>query len=145
MNPGRRFPGCPKYPDLNHCSYFQWVDDPIFERGKVVILEQKDKIGKMEKQIKYMKEKAKSFEDKVKEYEKKAQEYKDKAKEFDNMTQVYEWKIKEMNRMERKKIKEVKTMERKFWMKLLVALLGLVGGCLFFNYWVKDEGIALPR
>ncbi|KAG5565663.1 hypothetical protein RHGRI_001545 [Rhododendron griersonianum] len=118
MNPGRRFPGCPKYPD---------------------------KIGKMEKQIKYMKEKAKSFEDKVKEYEKKAQEYKDKAKEFDNMTQVYEWKIKEMNRMERKKIKEVKTMERKFWMKLLVALLGLVGGCLFFNYWVKDEGIALPR
>ncbi|KAI8571768.1 hypothetical protein RHMOL_Rhmol01G0144400 [Rhododendron molle] len=54
--------------DLNHCRYFQWVDDPIFECGKVVILEQKDKIGKMEKQIKYMREKAKSFEDKVKEY-----------------------------------------------------------------------------
>ncbi|KAE9452758.1 hypothetical protein C3L33_15340, partial [Rhododendron williamsianum] len=91
--------------------------------------------GKVEKEIKYMREKAKSFEDKAKEYEKKAQEYEDKAKEFDNMTQVYEWKIKEMKRMERKKIKEAKTMERNFWMKLLVALLGLINtnGTFFYN------------
>ncbi|KAG5549084.1 hypothetical protein RHGRI_014452 [Rhododendron griersonianum] len=92
-----------------------------------------------------MQEKVKLFEDKANEYEKKVQEYESKAKEFDNMTQVYEWKIKEMKRMERKKIKEARTMERNFWMKLLVALLVLVGGCICFNYGVREEGIALPR
>ncbi|KAG5536133.1 hypothetical protein RHGRI_023800 [Rhododendron griersonianum] len=104
LNPGRRFIGCPKYP-----------------------------------------EKAKLIEDKANEYEKKAKEYESKAKEFDNMTQVYEWRIKEMKRVERKKIKEARTMERNFWMKLLVALLVLVGGCILFNYGVREEGIALPR
>ncbi|XP_058189190.1 uncharacterized protein LOC131306780 [Rhododendron vialii] len=123
LNPGRRFLGCPKYPDPNRCSFFEWVDDPICKRGKAVILEQKEMIGKLYDQIKYMREKANFFEDKAKEYEKKAQEYEDKAKEFDNMTQVYEWRIKEMKRIERKKIKEARTMEINIWMKLLVALL----------------------
>ncbi|KAG5565198.1 hypothetical protein RHGRI_001184 [Rhododendron griersonianum] len=95
--------------------------------------------------INYMQEKAKLIEDKANEYEKKATEYESKAKEFDNMTEVYEWRIKEMKRVERKKIKEAGTMERNFWMKLLVALLVLVGGCILFNYGVREEGIALPR
>ncbi|KAG5536128.1 hypothetical protein RHGRI_023795 [Rhododendron griersonianum] len=89
--------------------------------------------------------KAKLIEDKANEYEKKATEYESKAKEFDNMTEVYEWRIKEMKRVERKKIKEAGTMERIFWMKLLVALLVLVGGCILFNYGVREERIALPR
>ncbi|KAG5563501.1 hypothetical protein RHGRI_006061 [Rhododendron griersonianum] len=71
--------------------------------------------------------------------------YESKAKEFDNMTQVYEWRIKEMKRVERKKIKDAGTMERNIWMKLLVALLVLVGGCILFNYGVREEGIALPH
>ncbi|XP_058223138.1 uncharacterized protein At4g04775-like [Rhododendron vialii] len=86
LNPGRRFLGCPKYPDPNRCSFFEWVDDPICKRCKAVILEQKETIGKLYDQIKYIREKANFFEDKAKEYEKKAQEYEDKAKEFDNMT-----------------------------------------------------------
>ncbi|KAI8532934.1 hypothetical protein RHMOL_Rhmol11G0256700 [Rhododendron molle] len=126
LNPGRRFLGCPKYPDPNRCSFFEWVDDPICKRCKSVILEQKETIGNLYDQINNMQEKAKLIEDKANEYEKKAKEYESKAKEFDNMTQVYEWRIKEMKRVERKKIKEARTMERNFWMKLLVALLGLV-------------------
>ncbi|KAG5563274.1 hypothetical protein RHGRI_005880 [Rhododendron griersonianum] len=94
---------------------------------------------------KYPVSKAKLIEDKANEYEKMATEYESKAKEFDNMTEVNEWRIKEMKRMERKKIKEAGTMERNFWMKLLVALLVLVGGCILFNYGVREEGIALPR
>lgn len=147
LNPGRRFLGCPKYPDPNHCSFFEWVDDPICKCKccKSVILQQKETIANLYDEINYMQEKAKLIEDKANEYEKKATEYESKAKEFDNMTEDYEWRIKEMKRVERKKIKEAGTMERNFWMKLLVALLVLVGGCILFNYGVREEGIALPR
>nr|POE65459.1 hypothetical protein CFP56_49538 [Quercus suber] len=50
-NPGRRFYGCPNYWVGRKCKFFQWVDDEICARGKVLIPEQRQTILKLEADV----------------------------------------------------------------------------------------------
>ncbi|XP_050241862.1 uncharacterized protein LOC126690777 [Quercus robur] len=50
-NPGRRFYGCPNYWVGRKCKFFQWLDDEICERGKVLIPEQRQRILTLEAAI----------------------------------------------------------------------------------------------
>ncbi|KAK4604034.1 hypothetical protein RGQ29_012515 [Quercus rubra] len=47
-NPGRRFYGYPNYWVGRKCKFFQWHDDEIYERGKVLISEQRKRILTLE-------------------------------------------------------------------------------------------------
>ncbi|KAL0002023.1 hypothetical protein SO802_015804 [Lithocarpus litseifolius] len=50
-NPGRRFYGCPNYWVGQKCKFFQWRDDEICERGKVLIPEQRQRIIGLEVEV----------------------------------------------------------------------------------------------
>nr|XP_027093790.1 uncharacterized protein LOC113714196 [Coffea arabica] len=50
-NPGRRFLGCSLWPRPERYSYFEWVDEPICPRGRVLIPGLLKKINKMEEQV----------------------------------------------------------------------------------------------
>ncbi|KAK9986021.1 hypothetical protein SO802_030972 [Lithocarpus litseifolius] len=50
-NPGRRFYGCINYWVGRKYKFFQWRDDEICERGKVLILEQRQRIIKLEAEV----------------------------------------------------------------------------------------------
>ncbi|KAK9989033.1 hypothetical protein SO802_029272 [Lithocarpus litseifolius] len=50
-NPGRRFYGCPNYWIGKKCKFFQWVDDEICERGKVLIPEMRQRILKLQAEV----------------------------------------------------------------------------------------------
>ncbi|KAL4626294.1 hypothetical protein ACB092_05G085600 [Castanea dentata] len=49
-NHSRRFYGCPNYWVGRKCKFFQWCDDEICERGKMLILEQRQQITRLEVQ-----------------------------------------------------------------------------------------------
>ncbi|XP_075640185.1 uncharacterized protein LOC142611918 [Castanea sativa] len=50
-NPERRFYGCPNYWVGNKYKFFQWVDDEICERGKVLIPEMRQKILRLQVEV----------------------------------------------------------------------------------------------
>ncbi|XP_075665016.1 uncharacterized protein LOC142634605 [Castanea sativa] len=50
-NLGRRFYGCPNYWVGKKCKFFQWVDDEICERGKVLIPEMRQKILRLQVEV----------------------------------------------------------------------------------------------
>ncbi|XP_075666456.1 uncharacterized protein LOC142636206 [Castanea sativa] len=50
-NPGRRFYGCPNYWVGKKCKFFQWIDDEICERGKVLIPEMRQKILRLQVEV----------------------------------------------------------------------------------------------
>ncbi|KAK9986214.1 hypothetical protein SO802_031165 [Lithocarpus litseifolius] len=50
-NPGRRFYGCPNYWIGKKCKFFQWVNDEICECGKVLILEMRLRILKLQAEV----------------------------------------------------------------------------------------------
>nr|XP_023923850.1 uncharacterized protein LOC112035258 [Quercus suber] len=50
-NPGRRFYGYPNYWVGRKCKFFQWRDDEICDRGKVLIPEQRQRIIRLEAEV----------------------------------------------------------------------------------------------
>ncbi|XP_050282541.1 uncharacterized protein LOC126723258 [Quercus robur] len=50
-NPSRKFYNCPNFWAGHKCKFFQWRDDEIHERGKVLILEQKQWILTLEAEV----------------------------------------------------------------------------------------------
>ncbi|KAL4654333.1 hypothetical protein ACB092_01G370700 [Castanea dentata] len=50
-NPGRRFYGCPNYWVGQKCRFFQWRDDEICERVKVLIPQQRQRIIQLEAKL----------------------------------------------------------------------------------------------
>nr|POF24621.1 hypothetical protein CFP56_61036 [Quercus suber] len=50
-NPDRRFYSCPNYWVGHKCRFFQWRDDEICARGKVLIPQQRQKIITLEAEV----------------------------------------------------------------------------------------------
>ncbi|WCJ43573.1 hypothetical protein M5689_024305 [Euphorbia peplus] len=52
LNIGKRFLGCGRYPGVNACNFFKWLDDPpICDRGREILEEMKHKIGNYNDEI----------------------------------------------------------------------------------------------
>ncbi|KAL4653440.1 hypothetical protein ACB092_01G303500 [Castanea dentata] len=58
-NPDRRFYGCPNYWVGRKCRLFQWRDDEICERGKVLIPQQRQRIIQLEAELAHCKKREK--------------------------------------------------------------------------------------
>nr|XP_027118150.1 uncharacterized protein LOC113735331 [Coffea arabica] len=50
-NPGRRFYGCSRWPRPDRCKYFEWHDEPICTRERIIISGLLRRVNRMEETI----------------------------------------------------------------------------------------------